>query len=256
MNLRNVSAPAYLAALLVMSGCSSPEAEPRWVVESSDVGFAIEAVAEEELLSDSFRDLQGCEFKELADATLFALRSDEAVTAEYLGEDHRILVEVRPYRPGYHSETFDAPPGRPMAGVRSGLQFCENVLESPEGDRLFEFDATEFRIEGDASDAAMEAQKDPSLPSNPVGWYEHYADFDDYLALRNLDKPKYYAFDGMEQRYAQGYYDIVEDAYVAVYVVSSVEPKISAEKLMDVMREKLAADPPESRYDHSAQANE
>lgn len=56
----------------------------------------------------------------------------------------------------------------------------------------------------------------------------------------------------MTERYAQGYYAIVEDAFVAVHVVSSVEPEITAEQVMDVMREKLAADPPEARFERNA----
>lgn len=237
-----------VATLTGLTGCDV--SEPRWGLQESDVGFAIEVVDDDYYRPESFEERGGCNFKEWSDATTFALRSEESMTVEYLGDEHRIQVQVSPYNAEYRVEfPSQSAPGAAMSNVREELGDCELNLSLPESERFYTLEFTEFELEGDSSDAAHANDKDPSTPSEPVGWFQYHESYDEYLAGYAMDDPELFAIDGMKDRYAQGYYAIVEDAFVAVHVVSSVEPEISAEQVMDVMREKLAADSPEARFE-------
>lgn len=188
--------------------------------------------------------------KSWSDVMAFSSRSPESETVEYLERNIRILIQVSPYSEEYGSDWApEGETGLDTTNVRSKLGSRRYTMDQPE--RVAGIDATTFALEGDDSDEAVKADADSSIPSEPIGWFQYHESLDGPLASCILANPDRVAIDGMPERYAQGYYAIVEDAFVAVHVVSSVEPEIMTEEVMDLMREKLAADPPEARFERT-----
>ncbi|SDS10663.1 hypothetical protein SAMN04489860_0808 [Paraoerskovia marina] len=221
---------------LLITGCGVEQS--RWEIRSDDLSADLDPVPFEDWDDYLYLELT-CGIAAEAWASAKMRWSSEAEVSQYRGPDLRIQTFVVPYNGelGQRKERFLAP-GSAMEFPRSAAEDCDRAADEPGYETPLGVVA--FEAFGDRSEAAISADRDLSTLSEPLGWSEH--------AEGPFKNPDLLIIDGMEDRYAEGYYAMVGDTYVGVHVVSSVEPEVSAEQVMDVMREKLEADPPEARY--------
>ncbi|WP_029252784.1 hypothetical protein [Paraoerskovia marina] len=234
-----LTARALLMATVVtvaLSGCGA--GEPRWQLDAQDLGVEVDTVPFDDQ-DDNLLDDLTCGIGDESWSEAKVRWSTEAEVSQYRGQQIAIQIFVVPYNAD-HAQTREAvvAPGSALRSPRTAMSYCAAAMERSDYESRSEI--VGFDMVGDASEVAISADGDPSSSSEPLGWSEH--------AEGPFKNPDLLIIDGMEDRYAEGYYAMVGDTYVGVHVVSSVEPEVSAEQVMDVMREKLEADPPEARY--------